>query len=372
MNLLTFNSKNKGGGSMIKLIELAIGLSNRGWNVYYISPKDFTEKEQLNHYSIVDFPILKGFFYLFQLILLPTYLVFVKKIHFDRIIAFSLLEGIVACIIKKISKNSKAIVALHGDWYTGIELKKWNPLYKKLYIKTLLKLESILFRKADSVIFVSQENYNRIGSRSNIINDKVKIVYNNVNDARVIQLSQVEAAELDEGKIIGFIGNLFAEDKGVEVLIRAFVQLNKNIENINTKLVIIGKGPDEIYLKELCKSLNIEKDVLFTGYLNNPFSYLKSLDIFVLPSLHEGFNLSILEALYCDKVALGSRVGGVPEALLYDELLFTPKNIDELTAKLQDLVVNEKSYQKALNLCKERKDAFTFDWVWEMDKVLRD
>lgn len=79
MNILTFNSKNKGGGSMIKLIELAIGLSNRGWNVYYISPKDFTEKKQLNHYSIIEFPILKGSFYLLQLILLSIYLVFVKK-----------------------------------------------------------------------------------------------------------------------------------------------------------------------------------------------------------------------------------------------------------------------------------------------------
>lgn len=368
MNILTFSPENFGGGSIIKLIELVIGLSKRNWNLFFISPSGFIY-HNVKHYSIKKFSKLAGFLYILQLIFVSLYIILIERQRIDRIVTFSLLEGVVACFISKFSKRTKVIVALHGDWYTGIQLNRWNTIYKKFYIWLFLKFEKFVFNNSDLIIFVSQENFSRITRRTNIDENKAKVVYNNVNDSRTIELVKVNKINFIEDKIIGFVGNLFAKDKGVELLIKAFEIVVKTVP-FNLKLVIVGDGPDKDYLCTLCKSLQIERSVLFTGYMLNPFPYIKSFDIFVLPSLHEGFNLSILEALYCDKVVIGSRVGGIPEALFYDELLFDPSNVEELASKISQIISNNDIYEKFLDLCKERKKNFTFDWVMTMENLI--
>jgi len=369
MNLLTFSCANKGGGSIIKLIELIYGLSDKGWLISYISPKDFAPRNNnIVHYNIFNVSFMKAFFYLFQVLVTSLYILIIKRVKIDRIVVFSLLEGFLACLLSIFFKGSKTIVALHGDWYTGVQLKKQNPIIKKLYICIFCKIEQIVFSKSDLILFVSEENFIRITSRTRINANKTKIIYNNINTPRTVTSGDVDKIKFDERKVIGFVGTLFAKDKGVEVLIRAFEKVLKNIKNI--RLVIVGDGPDKDYLSNLCTSLNIQDYVTFTGYLENPFPYLKSFDVYVLPSLHEGFNLSILEALYCDNVVLGSRVGGTPEALLYDELLFDPLSIDELAFKINNLVTDENLYLKYLCLCNKRKRKFTFNWIREMEKEI--
>ena len=74
-------------------------------------------------------------------------------------------------------------------------------------------------------------------------------------------------------------------------------------------MLIVGGGLLEKKLKDECKNLDIEKDVIFTGMVNDISDYLQVMDIFVFPSLYEGFGMALLEAqasgLYClasDKV----------------------------------------------------------------------
>lgn len=367
MRILTYSPSNNGGGSIVKLIELITGLAERGWSIDYVSPKDFKQKQNINHYSIKMVPYLSGIFYLIQITIVSLYLLILKRRNIDRIITFSLLEGAFACILSFFSNGCKVIVALHGDWYTGLELSKKNKWCNQLYIMLMLMLEKFVFYKSDLVIFVSRENCNRILSRVKT-KTKTEILYNNINSSRVIMLSQCDTVKFKEDKIIGFVGNLFAKDKGVEVLIRAFEKILLKTKDI--RLVIVGDGPDKKYLFNLCKSLNLEADVTFTGFLENPFPYIKSFDIFVLPSLHEGFNLSILEALYCDKVVIGSKIGGIPEALVYDELLFNPKDIEELSLKICNLLTDKNLYDEYLELCKNRKEVFMFNWIEQMENLI--
>lgn len=368
MRLLTFCSKNRGGGSIVKLIELVNGLANLGWDVDFISPNDFKGHNNIIHHSIKTIPAFYGFFYLIQISAISLYLIIIKRKKIDRIITFSLLEGIVALSVSIFSKKTKVIVSLHGDWYTGIQLSRLNKYLKYLYIKMYLTLEKIVFKYSDLILFVSNENFTRISNRTKLDINKTKILYNNLNNPRTIKLSSIDGIEFKEDNIIGFVGNLFSKAKGVEVLIKAFNKVYTKNQNI--KLVIVGDGPDKEYLYTLCKTLKIEKNVLFTGYLDNPFPYIKAFDIMVLPSLHEGFNLSILEALYCDKVVLGSKIGGIPEALVYDELLFSPKDIDELSLKISSLILDKKLYNKYQELCKKRKEVFMFNWVEQMESLI--
>ena len=90
----------------------------------------------------------------------------------------------------------------------------------------------------------------------------------------------------------------------------------------------------------------------------------------VLPSFHEGFGAVLFESMYVGTPAIGAKVGGIPEVLNYEELLFEPRSVEELYIKILNLLQNETAYKKALKLCEERKKAFMFDWKNEMIKTI--
>jgi len=114
--------------------------------------------------------------------------------------------------------------------------------------------------------------------------------------------------------IIGTIKSL-EENYGIEYLIRGFKILENKIPNQPLKLLIVGKGTQELFLKNLVKKLNIQSKVEFTGYINPDLvlKYHNMIDIAVFPSIEESFGVSVLEASACGKPVIVSNVGGLPE-----------------------------------------------------------
>ena len=100
----------------------------------------------------------------------------------------------------------------------------------------------------------------------------------------------------NEGKVLITVGGL-VEEKGQWHLIRAFSEVVK--QEPNTKLLIIGDGVLKKYLTQLAEMYGLEKKIIFTGYSDNPFWYSKHADIFVLPSLSEGYPNALVEAVCC-------------------------------------------------------------------------
>lgn len=101
-----------------------------------------------------------------------------------------------------------------------------------------------------------------------------------------------------------YVGRLI-EHKNVSVLIGAIRVLAKDNPEINC--LILGDGPEMKSLVEQVSSLELEKNIYFEGTINNEkrvYSYLKSSRVFVLPSVREGFGISVLEANACGLPAL--------------------------------------------------------------------
>ena len=108
-----------------------------------------------------------------------------------------------------------------------------------------------------------------------------------------------------ESLIIGFTGSL-KKEKGADKLVRIFLELCKNNENL--KLLIIGEHSfqDSLRLKYSSFSNDIKKfinqnklhdKIILTGKTNNVAEYLNTLDIFLFPSRREGTSISCLEAM---------------------------------------------------------------------------
>lgn len=93
-------------------------------------------------------------------------------------------------------------------------------------------------------------------------------------------------------KLIGNIG-FFVEAKNHKFLIDLFSETNK--KDPDTRLVLLGAGPLMGESKAQAKSLGIEDKVIFTNSVPDPEKYLSALDMIIMPSIHEGFPLTLVE-----------------------------------------------------------------------------
>ena len=86
----------------------------------------------------------------------------------------------------------------------------------------------------------------------------------------------------------------FVAQKNFSTLIRAFAKV-RQVQP--ARLMMLGSGREEEKLKALVQQLNIEQDVAWLGFVDNPFVYMKQATVFVLSSLWEGFGNVVVEAL---------------------------------------------------------------------------
>jgi len=132
-----------------------------------------------------------------------------------------------------------------------------------------------------------------------------KVVYNGVDN----QISSEETSNLSELKNCFVVGtwSRFAGFKRIDRLIKAFSFFQ---ERKKTRLLLVGDGALMSELKLLCKKLNIEDKVIFTGFVPEPKSYIKQMDVCVFPSQQEPFGLVAIEALQNGMPTLVFQDGG--------------------------------------------------------------
>ena len=120
----------------------------------------------------------------------------------------------------------------------------------------------------------------------------------------------VPAAGSSSGTVLGSAARL-VPIKGIVYLVRALALLRKEIPGI--RLEIAGLGQEGPKLQNEVRSLGLEDSVAFIGWKDNLTPVMSGWDVFVLPSLDEGFGMAALEAMAGGLPVVASAVGGVPE-----------------------------------------------------------
>ena len=86
-------------------------------------------------------------------------------------------------------------------------------------------------------------------------------------------------------------------------------------KDIRAKLLLMGDGPERSPAERLAVQKGIHNDVLFLGKQEQVAEKLAIADVLLLPSELESFGLAALEAMACEVVPIGTRVGGMPEVV---------------------------------------------------------
>ncbi|MBD3342890.1 MAG: glycosyltransferase [Candidatus Lokiarchaeota archaeon] len=152
-------------------------------------------------------------------------------------------------------------------------------------------------------------------------------------------------------KRVIFVGRLDYQ-KGVEYLIRAIPMVVAEYQEVH--FFILGNGNLEIMLKNLVNDLHIQDYVTFLNFipLEKMPDFYSSADIFCLPSIHEGFPLSIAESLSVGLIIVASKTEGIPEAISENKngFLVNPRDYKHLSSKLvKALTLDDSEINKISN-----------------------
>lgn len=130
----------------------------------------------------------------------------------------------------------------------------------------------------------------------------------------------------------------FREEKGHDVLLRAFATVLRSIPQAH--LVLVGEGPLHSDLERQAGSLGISSSVEFVGSVADVWPFLEAAHVYTLPSRYETRGISVMEAMAAGLPVVATSVGGVPELVepgVTGELV-PPNDADALAAKTIELL----------------------------------
>lgn len=173
-------------------------------------------------------------------------------------------------------------------------------------------------RVVQQYICVSQDLQRWLASTVRVPEARISQIYNGVDTLRFAPAptrSATPAPGFFAGAqcVIGSIGRMAAV-KDYPTLTRAFIRLARHApEGTGLRLVIVGEGEQRAHCQRLIDAAGLTGQALFPGARDDTADWLRSFDLFVLPSLGEGISNTILEAQASGLPVLATRVGGTPE-----------------------------------------------------------
>ncbi|MBI2625235.1 MAG: glycosyltransferase family 4 protein [Candidatus Nealsonbacteria bacterium] len=271
-----------------------------------------------------------------------------KKERPDVLFLCSTTAGILGSIAGYLYKRSKIIYRI-GGWAFK------DPRNQILNFLILLaeKLTALL----KDVIIVNNEEDLRLALKYRVApKNKLVKIYNGIDANKLEFLPKEEARSrlsLNWGIVVGTVAN-FYKTKGLEYLIKAISNLKSKTSNL--ACLIIGDGRERKKLEALIKKHGLESTVFLAGRIPDAYKYLKAFDVFVLPSLKEGFPWIILEAMAAELPIVATRVGALPEIINdgVNGFLIKPGDSQEIAEKIVWLSEHPSEAIKMAGKARER------------------
>lgn len=338
------------GGSGVVASELAIGLAIRGHEIHIVSYaqpfrlRSFHQNIFIHEVGVSSYPLFK---YPPYALGLATKLVeLVEDNGLELIHAhYAVPHAASAYLAKQIldGRRIKTITTLHG---TDITLVGADQSFHRVIKFTI--------EKSDGVTTVSDYLKKRTIEEFDIRRD-IRVIYNFVDTERSAPEHEKCSRETyaPEGEKILMHASNFRPVKRVGDVVRIFAKV---FERMPAKLVLVGDGPERIFIQQLVKELKLGDHVYFLGEQD----YLEPLffcaDLFLLPSEQESFGLTALEAMACGVPVICTETGGLPEVISHGETgyLFPIGEIKKMAAIAVGLLKSPEKHDLFRNQARKR------------------
>jgi glycosyltransferase involved in cell wall biosynthesis len=313
------------GGAEKVILTLADAFIKDGSNVNIISSENRVDFEIQSNIKVDILGFKKSFF---------AYQKYSKKLH-NQIVEIEERKGKqFDLILVNLQKSSRLMQKFkHKNLYHVIHntlsqsaFKKRNKLQRFFKQKNLQKIYNNL-----DIITVSQGVEKDIVEKIQIKPKTITTIYNPIDKINIVRLSQEKNPFSKEDYII-HVGR-FHEQKRHDILLNAYKQAD-----IKAKLILIGDGSKRTEIETLIKELELEKSVILTGFIQNPYTIIKDAHFLVLSSDYEGFGNVLVEALMLNTPVISTDCPSGPNEILVNELqdFLVPKNnIEALSSKIK-------------------------------------
>lgn len=304
------------GGSGVVATELAKNLAKKGHNIHMMSysrPARLDTLEtgityhevSINSYPLFDYPP-------YALALASQMVNLIEYEDLDLLhVHYALPHATSAYLAKQImcerGVTVPIITTLHG---TDITLVGRDPSYKHVV--------EFSIDKSDGVTAVSEylkrETYEHFE-----IEQDIEVIPNFIDLERFQKSNKSHFKKAicpNDEKVVVHVSN-FRKVKRVPEVVSVFSKILE--AGIESKLLLVGDGPDRQKAEQQCRDLGICEHVRFLGKLDQVEEVLSIADLFLIPSGSETFGLAALEAMSCSVPVISSNIGGLPEVNVHGE-----------------------------------------------------
>lgn len=276
----------------------------------------------------------------------------VKNFQPDTLFLLSSKAGFIGSFAAQfIVKNPKLKVIYRiGGWTFNDPWPKWK---KKLWI--LLEKKSARWK--DIIIVNNKHDFEQAQKLHIKPSEKIILIPNGIDPYKLQLLPRDEARlklfekiSRKSGKvfqadtIIGTIANLYPT-KGIKFLVETAEYFKKDERIIFT---VIGDGPERKNLELLITDRQLKHKIFLLGQIEDGYKFMGGFDIFVLPSVKEGFPFVVIEAMAAKLPIVATRVGAMPEIIENGKNGFVvePGNSAALASKIKELLTNDRLSQE--------------------------
>ncbi len=260
----------------------------------------------------------------------------------------------------------KRFCTMHNIWF------KWDWRDNIIFLVYYLFFKTIA--KNCTLVAISEAVFEHIELRLGVANSKIRLLHNAIpaNESKNVSKEILRKEfNLDANSFcILFVGRLEVQ-KSVETLLLAANEVKTKISNV--KILIVGDGSLKNSLEETTIRLGISNIVTFVGTSIQVKKYFEVADIFVLPSVFEGFGIVIVEAFRSSLPVIATNIEGPKELIKnnFNGLLFEPKDYIRLAENIMKLYQSKdlrenigknafKTYENRFNIEDYSKKLFSF------------
>lgn len=338
------------GGSGVVATELGLKLAEKGHEVHFISYDkpfrlgEFHPNIYFHDVSVSNYPVFKY----------PPYIMsLANKIR--EVSEYENLEilhahyavphaSAVYMAKKMLNDTVRTVTTFHG---TDVTIMADDP--------SLKEITEFSVNDSDAITAVSQSLRKQALGSLNIKKD-INMIYNFIDSKEYYKKPPKGLKEhfgIEEGIPVIIHTSNFRPVKRIRDLIKVFSGIRQEMKS---KLVLIGDGPERCMASCMVKELKLEKDVLFVGKQNSVIDILSIGDLFILPSEKESFGLAALEAMACEMPVIATKTGGLPELIIDGKTGFLSDvgDIKKMTKDSLTLLSNKELLNKFRKNARQR------------------